>query len=305
MILLIGSTGFVGKNLSLFFQKKKIKYTGVSSKDFDLKDLGQTKSIIKKTNPKIIINAAAKVGGLNFNINNNLNIYKMNKDFFYNLYESCKSFENIKIINLISNCAFPGNTSLYIENNFFNGDVHPSVYAYGHIKREGVFLSNIYRKELNLDIINLFIPNMFGKFEHFDDSRSHALCGLIKRMHRSKINNDSEFVVYGTGKPIREWLYIDDFIKVINLILNNNYNFNELNIAQNHGISILELTKKIAKIMNYKGIIKIDRSYQDGAKIKIMSNKKFIKYFPKFKFTNFDKSLNDTIKWYIANVSKS
>lgn len=302
MILIIGSTGFVGKNLSHYFKKKKIKFVGLSTKDFDLKDLKQTKSIINKIKPSAIINAAAKVGGLNFNINNNYNIYKMNKDFFFNLYESCKSLENTKIINLISNCAFPGNTSLYIENNFFNGDVHESVYAYGHVKREGVFLSNIYRNELNLKIINLFIPNMFGPFEHFDDSRSHALCGLIKRMYRSKLNKDKEFEVYGTGKPIREWLYIEDFVKILDLIIKNEYTFNDLNIAQNHGISILELTNKIAKIINYQGSIKTNKNYQDGAKIKIMSNKEFKKYFPKFKFINFDRALKNTIGWYINNV---
>ena len=146
-------------------------------------------------------------------------------------------------------------------------------------------ISKCYQKQFGINSINFLVPNTFGPGDSIDPNKTHALNGIIVRMIKAFINEDSKFVIWGTGKPIREWAYLDDvvnmFIECVNINEDLIYPFN---LAQNKGYSIKESSILIKKAIGFKGELVFDTNYQDGAPTKILSDKIFRKKFPDFVF---------------------
>ena len=186
------------------------------------------------------------------------------------------------------------------EENWQDGEMHDSVESFGIGKRVLVILSKNYDKQYNIKTLNLILPNAFGPGDHLDPERSHALNAIIVRMIKSKNDGDNSFEVWGSGKPKREWIYVEDVVRVMKLLLNKKIKNNLiLNIGQNKAFSINEIAFTIKKILKYKCKIKNNKKYPDGAPLKQLSNFKFKKYFKNFKFTNFESAVNNTIKAYL------
>jgi GDP-L-fucose synthase len=144
------------------------------------------------------------------------------------------------------------------------------------------------------------MANSYGPLDYLDENRTHALNGLIMRMIKAQKNNDTEFVVWGSGTPIREWLYMEDAALIIKEIIDNEiFDLpNPINIGQEYGVSINDSVDTIKKILNYDVTIKHDLTKQDGAPIKILGKKLFNKYFPNFKFTSYEMGINSAINYY-------
>ena len=146
-----------------------------------------------------------------------------------NIYQS--AYENgVKLlVNPISNCAYPKNQNLYEEENFWDGAPHESVFEYGFSKKYFVALGNAFFKEYGFSSANIVLSNMYGPHDHFEEKKSHALGALIKKIYDAKLNNSKYVEIWGTGKPIREWLYVEDgadaLIKSLDL-KENSYFFN-------------------------------------------------------------------------------
>ena len=114
------------------------------------------------------------------------------------------------LINPISNCAYPGDLSFYEEESFWNGKPHESVFDYALTRRLIVALGNSYYKEYGFSSTNVVLSNMYGPGDHFDEERSHALGALINKIYNAKKNNLNSIEIWGSGDPIREWLYVKD-----------------------------------------------------------------------------------------------
>ena len=206
------------------------------------------------------------------------------------------------LINPISNCAYPGDLNYYQENEFWNGKPHESVFNYALTRRLIVGLGESYYKEYGFSSANVVLSNMYGPNDHFDEERSHALGALINKIYNAKKNNLSSVEIWGTGKPIREWLYVEDgataLIKAASLT-SGSYFFN---IGVNKGISITDLASKIANALDWSGEFKYNIEKPDGAKEKRVDGtlgEKLLNWKPE---TSLDIGLEKTVDWYLKNI---
>jgi len=302
-ILILGGYGFLGKNLSKILLNNNNYQIFLESKrtGCDILDLAQLKEKIQDISPDIIINAAANVGSIHYVTTYSADVCHDNTLMYINIFKAIKEINpNILLINPISNCSYPGIIDIQYEEKWWDGAIHPSVESYGGPKKIGFILSECYKKQYGIKTINLIIPNAYGPLDYTDENKTHALNGLILRMIRSQRNNDSEFIVWGSGSPIREWVYMEDVAHIIKEIIDHNkYDLpNPLNIGQEYGVSINDSVNTIKEILKFNVNINHDLLKQDGAPIKILGKNKFNHYFPNFKFTSYNEGIENTINYY-------
>jgi GDP-L-fucose synthase len=301
-IMILGGFGFMGKNLNEIFTSSDYKIYNESRRtNCDITNYTQLKNKIKTINPDIIINAAAHVGSISYVSQYPADVIFDNTLLYLNIYNAVKEINpNIKIINPISNCSYPGIIDIQHENKWWDGEIHNSVESYGTPKKLSYVLSKCYNKQYGIKTINLIIPNAYGPNDYLDEQRTHAMNGIIMRMIKSKNNNNKTFSIWGTGEPIREWVYMLDVARVIKEILDNNlFNLpNPLNIGQQYGISINDSVNIVKQLLDYDVKITHDTTKQDGAPVKILSNQLFKQYFPNFKFINYYEGIHNTIQYY-------
>lgn len=304
-LLILGATGFVGTNLFKDLKGEFDVYGSSKTLGVDFMNLTEAKRELKKLNPDIIINCAAHVGSLNYVSQKTAEIIRDNSILILNIYESIRlNNPNIKIINLVANCGYPGNTKEYLdEDNFFNGQLHKSVRSYGATRRLLLHVSEAYKDQYGIVSTNLILPNMYGPYDSKDPNKSHALNALINKFIAADQKNDKVIDVWGTGKPIREWLYSKDLSRFVALLLKSNY-LNEglfINVAQNLGYSISDIVNLINEEFNGKFKINYQLDKQDGASKKILSNSKFQDKFNQFVFTSIKDGIKDSITYYNHN----
>jgi len=301
-ILILGGHGFLGKNLNEILKDSNFEVINKSRMNgFDLTDLNLTISQIKKINPDIIIHAAAHVGSISYVSKYSADVVHDNTIMYINLYKAVKECNpKIIIVNPISNCSYPGIIDIQHEENWWDGPIHESVESYGNPKKIGYIISECYRKQYGIKTINLIISNAYGPNDYLDENRTHAMNGIILRMIKSQKNKDKEFIVWGSGTPVREWVYMPDVAKIIyKIISEEKYDLpNPINIGQQYGVNINESVDLIKKLLNSDIKVKHDLTKQDGAPVKILGNKKFQKYFDDFVFTNYEEGILNTIKYY-------
>ena len=271
---------------------------------FDLVSLDGVDSradVIK--NADFIVNCAANVGSLNYVTDKAAEVIDTNTRIILNLYQMVKKLSaKAVIINPIANCGFPGLLPIYKEADFWNGELHHSVLAYGMTRRFLVSVSKCYELQYGITSINYYVPNMYGEYDSKDPNKAHAFNALVGRFVLAAYHGQKEVGVWGTGKPIREWLYARDFARIVlqtAIRVREGERFlDTINIGQNRGISILELIDIIKPLAGYRGTIVTDTSKQDGAPIKIMDDAQFRKRFPDFRFTEFPEGVKKTVEYY-------
>ncbi|MBH09696.1 MAG: hypothetical protein CMG74_04935 [Candidatus Marinimicrobia bacterium] len=301
-ILILGGTGFIGSKILKKIQVK-FKVENLSlSEGFDLRKENIIKNFIKKKKFHTIINCAAHVGGLGYIKERKAEIISDNIKIYLNLYSSLKNLKKKpNIINLISNCVYPGKLKLQSESKVFDGQIHDSVEPFGLAKLVLLKLAKFFYDQYSIKTLNLILPNAYGPGDHVDTRRSHALNGIIVRMINRQRKKEKYFEIWGSGKPKREWIYADDVSKLIFMILNDKNifkNCENLNVAQNKSYSINYIAKKVKKILNYNCKLYNNLKFPDGASMKQLDNKIFNKKFKNFIFTDFSKGLKKTINFY-------
>lgn len=303
-ILILGGFGFLGKNLNKVFggDPNYQLFNESRRTDCDILNYQNLFNKIKSINPDIIINSAANVGGVGYVSKHAADICSDNTQFFINIYRAIKEINSdIIVINPLANCSYPGDTlDTLDESNWWNGSIHESVESYGSTKKIGYVLSECYKKQYNIKSINLLVPNAYGPFDYTDEEKTHAMNGMIIRMLRTIKNNETNFNIWGSGNPIREWVYMEDVAKVIkNVIDKNMFNMpNPINIGQEQGYSINETVDILQSVMGTNFTITHDITKKEGAPKKIMSSKLFNNYFPNFKFTPFEVGIKNTVLYY-------
>lgn len=308
-VLVLGGHGFVGKNFV-----KALESTGGNYEIFaksrvdglDLTDYSSAEKCFNEIKPNVIINCAAHVGSINYVTKLAADVISDNIQMSLNIYKAAqKNCPSVKIINLLSNCSYPGDADIQTESEWWSGPVHSSVFSYGNAKKALYAISWCYTKQYNIKSVNFLIPNTFGPGDSTDTNRTHALNGMIMRMLEAKKRGDAEFEIWGTGKPIREWAYIDDVTKILIEGIETKEDLIEpVNLGQNKGYTIKESAEFIAKAVGYNGKLVFNTKYQDGAPTKILNDKKFRKMFPNFVFFDHQKGIDLTVKYYKLILSK-
>jgi GDP-L-fucose synthase len=251
--------------------------------------------------PDYVLNCAAYVGGIQFGLKHPAELFHNNLMMTLNLLEASKLSNVKRIVNPISNCAYPGEATFFKEKEFWNGPLHDSVMVYGFVRKASWVGSWAYAKQYNLDTINLILSNMYGPEDHFDEERSHALGALIMKIVHAKENSKSEVVVWGTGNPIREWLHVDDAAKAMVQAININSSLDPINIGIGIGTSISDTAEIIKDLVGYKGKLLFDTTKLDGAPCKIVDGSKGLLYFGWQPNRKFKQGIAETIEWYMNN----
>ena len=305
-IILLGASGFVGRNIVSVLNSAEIPFIPISRNyGVDLRDKQQTIDAFKRNKPDIIINCAAHVGSLNYVTIQAADVISDNIKMILNLYEAVSEVnKDCLIINPIANCAYPAVDEKFEEDDLWKGPVHPSVLAYGGAKRLLLLVAKSFEMQFNIKTINLIVPNMYGPFDSSDPNKAHALNALISRFVKGYESKNFEIKLWGTGVAIREWLYAEDFGRIILHIIQNSEMIGlsePVNIGQNFGLSIKELVKLIQNHFTNQFSIAWDFSMPDGAPKKVMSDTKFKKIFLNFQFTELNLGIINTINYYKKN----
>ena len=304
-ILVIGSNGFLGSTLCkslLKFQLSEFELLQVQGKnDLDITNFELINSYLNQAKPDIVVNAAAFVGGISYGYKYPADLLHRNSLMALNIFESCRQNNINQLINPISNCAYPGELKVYKEEMFWDGKPHESVFYYALTRRLIVGLGESYFKQYNLNCTNIVMSNMYGPNDHFDEERSHALGALVKKIYDAKINNLDSITIWGTGQPIREWLYVEDAAEAIIKSFNLKSGHNFFNVGVNKGISIIDLANLIKEQLNWKGSFKFDSSKPDGASEKRVDNYRTLKLLDWQPSTRLVDGIKLTVDWYVES----
>ena len=302
-ILVFGGNGMVGSSVVRTLNKNdNYKVISSSRNDTNLFSFEDTNKTISEINPNLIINAAAKVGGIIANNTFRSDFILNNLKINMNIIESLKKFPNIKLINLGSSCIYPLGAEVPIkESSLMKGPLEPTNSPYAMAKLAAIEMGDALEKEFGHSIINLMPTNLYGPNDNFSENESHVIPGLIHRMYLAKINNLDEFVVWGTGSPLREFLFVDDLAHAISFLIENETKHNLLNVGSNDEISIADLVLKIKEVIGFTGEIKFDSSKPDGNPRKLLDSSRIAKlgWEPK---VGLDDGLGETFNWYKKNI---
>lgn len=301
-ILVFGSNGLVGNSLRRILKKHEHDVEFSTRDKVDLFDFKETFRLINKFNPDCIINAAAKVGGIFANDTNRTEFLINNLKININILESIKELPETKIINLGSSCIYPLHADNPIsETSFMTGILEPTNSAYAIAKITAIELGRSIGREYGHSVINLMPTNLYGPNDNFSEMDSHVIPGLISRMHRAKTENQNEFKIWGSGQPLREFLHVDDLASSIMFIIENKINNDLINIGSGQEVTILDLAKKIKKIVNFNGELIFDSSKPDGNPRKLLDSSLInsLGWYPEIKL---EEGLKKTYDWYLENL---
>ena len=303
-ILVFGSNGLVGSSLQTVAKNNNYKnylFEFSTRSDTNLFSYKETFHKINSIKPDIVINSAGKVGGINANNTKRTEFMLENLKINMNIYESLTMFENIKIINIGSSCIYPLDAENPIkESSLMGGKLEDTNSAYAMAKLTAIELGSSIKKEFGHEVINLIPTNLYGPYDRFSEYDSHVIPGLIYRMIEAKKTNQTNFKIWGSGNPLREFLYAEDLALAMLFILNENLNDEILNIGSGLEVSIKDLATKIKEVVSYKGSLVFDTSMPDGKSRKLIDSSKIFGYGWKPK-TDLDLGLKNTYNFYLKN----
>ena len=295
-IFITGHKGLVGSSLYTLLKAKGYKNLIVADRyKLDLLDKKGVENFIKNKKVEIIINCAAKVGGILANKTNPVDFFYENIMMQNNLLMSASKYNVKRIVYLGSSCIYPKQTKTPIkEDQLLTGKLEKTNEAYALAKISGIKLSEFLFYQKKLDVVCVMPTNLYGVNDNFDKYSSHVIPGMIAKFLFSKKNNKKSVELWGSGKPLREFMFNDDLSEAIHLILKSSKkkilkvtknDFPIFNVGTGKNISIKNLAKLIKKIVNYKGQIKFNRSYPDGTRKKNLNSSriKLLGWSPKIK----------------------
>lgn len=295
-ILVTGGNGLVG---SEFVGNQYFK---PSSKDYNLTDREQTYRLMIKGFDSVI-HCAAKVGGLGSNM-------KYKGDFFYqnvmmntNIIEGARLSKVKNLVAFLSTCVFPDNVEYPLtEKKIHMGPPHFSNDAYAHAKRMVDVQIKAYREQYGLNYKSVIPSNIYGPNDNYDLINGHVVPSLIHKCYLAR-ENKTDLMIWGTGQPLREFIYSKDVAKLTEWVLNH-YNEDEpIILSTSDEISIKDVVGIIVELMNYKGNVVFDSTKPDGQFRKPSDNSKIKEYLPNFQFTPIYKGLKETIEYFEKNYN--
>jgi GDP-L-fucose synthase len=314
-ILITGGSGLVGNAIKKVSNDyNKYKFIFVSSKDYDLTKFEDTQKMFEDHHPNYVIHLAAYVGGLYKNMNNKVDMFEKNLMINYNVIKCSHDYKVEKLISCLSTCIFPDKTTYPIrEHMLHDGPPHDSNYAYAHAKRMIELHSRAYRENYGDNFICITPCNIYGPYDNFSLEDGHVLPALIHKCYLAKKNNE-DFVIRGTGKPLRQFIYSYDLAKIIMILFDNQYSLSDFDINKDNiiisspeesEISIGDIARIIANKYNYKNRMIFDQKYSDGQYKKTVSIDKLYNIIGDFNYTSIEVGINNTIDWFIENIDNS
>lgn len=290
-VLVTGGSGFLGRRL----QKRFPEWEYMSSKDCNLTCQNSTRAYFNEINPDAIIHLAALVGGIRDNSLNQADYFYKNVSINLNVLQTAFEMRVPRVLTALSTCIFPDIVNRYpmSEEDMFTGPPPPTNFTYGYTKRMSHVHTKSLRAQYGLNYSSFAPSNIYGPGDNFDNpERSHFIAALARKLYSEK---EMEFL--GTGKPLRQPLYVDDLCAIIGILLEKHNTDIPLIVAPNENLSIEEMIKTAIKVSgkeeNYTFNGELDGQYRkDG------SNKKLLELIGDYKFTTFEEGFKKTYESY-------
>ena len=301
VVLVTGGSGLVGNAIQIVSKDfDNYSYIFISSKDYDLTKIDNTIQMFEKYKPNYVIHLAACVGGLYKNMNNKVKMLEQNLMINYNVIKCAHDYNVEKLISCLSTCIFPDKVSYpIVESMLHEGPPHFSNDSYAYAKRMLEIHTKAYRENYGDKFMCIIPTNIYGPHDNFDLEDAHVIPMLIHKCYLAKQNN-IDFVIRGTGKPLRQFIYSEDLAKMILTILfkSNNLDNIILSVPESQEISIENIGRLIAKKYDYEYRISFDESFSDGQYKKTVSAEKILKIIPDFVFTPIEDGISKSIDWF-------
>ncbi len=275
---------------------------GKTSAELDLRNQQAVIDFYTKEQPKIVIDAAAKVGGILANNDFPYQFLMENMQIQNNLIDGAHSAGIDKFIFLGSSCIYPKFAQQPLKEEYLLTDsLEPTNEWYAIAKITGVKACQAIRNQYNKDYVSLMPTNLYGFFDNFDLKSSHVLPAMLRKFHEAKINKHSDVTLWGSGTPKREFLFVDDMAEAVVYALENELPEHLYNVGSGKDISIKELAETIQKVTGHKGTILWDASKPDGTPRKLLDVSKMKSIGWEYS-TELDNGIKKTYQWFLENI---
>ena len=304
-VFIAGSSGLVGSALVRKFNRIS-KYEVLTSKsaELDLRNPEAVFDFFEDNKPHVVIDAAAKVGGIHANATYPVEFLIENTQIQNNLLSAAHEFQCEKFVFLSSSCVYPKDCSQPIKESYLlTGPLEKTNQAYAIAKIAGMKLVDSYRAQYQKKWISVMPTNLFGPKDNFSKENSHVLPAMIRKFYDAKIKN-KVVQLWGDGTAKREFLHVDDLAEAVNFLIDNYDSDEAINIGTGKDISILELANLISEIVGYEGSIKWDTSKPNGTPRKLLDTSKInsLGWSPKISLTE---GITTTYEWFLREISKN
>lgn len=302
-IYIAGHNGMVGSAIWRALNAKGyINLIGASSKELDLRKQKEVSDFIRKTKPDVIIDAAAKVGGILANKNFPYQFLMENMQIQNNLIDVAHRSGVEKFIFLGSSCIYPKLAPQpLVEDYLLTAALEPTNEWYALAKITGVKACEAIRKQFEKDFVSLMPTNLYGTHDNFDLNSSHVLPAMIRKFHEAKQNNNAVVVLWGTGTPMREFLFVDDMAAAVVFALENKLPDFLYNVGTGGELSIKELATTVQKIVGHTGEVIWDDTKPDGTPRKLLDVSKMNNIGWKHQ-VNLEDGIQKTYSWFLENI---
>lgn len=303
-VLVTGGRGLVGSAINkISNQYDNYEFWFINSTHCDLTDFSATLELFQKYKPQYVIHLAANVGGLFKNMNQKVQMYEVNTLINLNVLKCAHQVGVKKCISCLSTCIFPNKTSFPInEDMLHNGPPHSSNDCYAYAKRMLEIHSKAYNQQYGDNFICIIPTNIYGPHDNFHLEDAHVIPALINKCYLAKKNGE-DFVVMGSGTPLRQFIYSEDLARLIMFVLEK-YEEKEsiiLSVGEEDEVSIRDIATLIAKAFDYEEHMIFDTNKPDGQFKKTADNSKLMKLIGKYNFIDIKEGIDRTVEWFKNN----
>jgi GDP-L-fucose synthase len=305
-VYIAGSTGMVGRSLvKRFVGENNVEVLTTNSKDLDLRNKSDVMDFFNQHRPDVVVDAAAKVGGIYANLIHPVDFLLDNLTIQNNLMMAAHMSNCSKFIFLSSSCAYPKFATQPIKESYLlTGELEQTNEAYAIAKIAGMKLIESFQTQYDRKWFTVMPTNLYGEFDNFSKESSHVLPAMIRKFHEAKINNEG-VTLWGDGSPLREFLHVDDLAKAILLLLNSYNEKGSVNIGVGKDITIMQLSLLIKQVVGFEGDIHWDNAKPNGTPRKLLDISKLKKlgWEPKIDLLS---GISSTYEWFVSEFdSKS
>ena len=294
--LVTGGTGLVG---SAIIADVKV------DRNYDLTNPEICDSMFNEHKPTHVIHCAAKVGGLGGNMNYKGEYFHDNIMINTNVIESARKSGVTNLVSFLSTCVFPDNIEYPLtEKKIHLGEPHFSNYPYAYAKRMADIQIRAYREQYGVKYTSVIPCNIYGPNDNFSLEHGHVIPMLMHKLYLAQQRNE-DFVVWGSGKPLREFIFSKDVAKLAEWALHNYDESEPIIFSTSNEISIMDLVDLLVTEFEFKGKVIFDDSKPDGQFRKPSDNSKLKSYLPNFEFTSIEEGIKETVYWFKENYDRA
>jgi GDP-L-fucose synthase len=303
-VYVAGHNGLVGSAIVRALEAAGVgEVIGWRSSELDLRDREATMAAIAEARPDVVIDAAAKVGGIMANSTYPVEFLKDNILIQTNIMDAAHAIDVDRLLFLGSSCIYPRHATQPIrESSLMTGPLEPTNQAYAMAKISGIYYIEAHREQYGRHWISAMPTNLYGPKDNFDLQSSHVLPAFIRRFHEAKVSGAPTVTVWGTGAPRREFLHVDDLAQACLMLLDNYDSPETINVGWGEDLPIRELAETVADVVGFEGEIEWDTSKPDGMPRKLLDTSRINALGWKPTIT-LREGLTSTYDWYVTNVA--